>query len=117
MPASHRAHREWTPQRLIDWAASIGTATQSVVTHILQTKPHPEQGYRACLGMLALARKYGRARLEAACVRAVSIGAKNRRSVLSILAAGLDRQPVQSGLDLDSPLPAHPNVRGPQYYH
>ena len=117
MPASHRAHREWTPQRLIDWAGTIGAATQSVVTHILQTKPHPEQGYRACLGMLALARKYGRARLEAACVRAVSIGAKNRRSVLSILAAGLDRQAVQSDLDLDSPLPAHPNVRGPQYYH
>lgn len=117
MPASHRAHREWTPQRLIDWAASIGAATQSVITHILQTKPHPEQGYRACLGMLALARKYGAERLEAACARAVSIGAKNRRSVLSILVAGLDRQPVQSGLDLDSPLPAHPNVRGPNYYH
>jgi len=117
MPASHRLHQEWSPRRLIDWAGDIGTATQTVVTHILQTKPHPEQGYRACLGMLALARKYGRERLEAACARALSIGAKNRRSVASILAAGLDRQPVQVGLDLDSPLPAHPNVRGPRYYH
>lgn len=117
MPASHRAHREWTPKRLIDWAGAIGTATQSLVRHILQTKPHPEQGYRACLGMLSLARKYGDERLEAACVRAVSIGAKTRKSVLSILVAGLDRQPVQSSLELDSPLPAHANVRGPQYYH
>ena len=69
MPASHRAHREWTPQRLIHWAGTIGAATQLVVVHILETKSHPEQGYRACLGMLALARKYGNARLEAACAR------------------------------------------------
>lgn len=117
MPAAHRAHREWTPQRLIGWAGSIGTATESLVTHILQTKPHPEQGYRACLGMLALGRKYGNDRLEAACARALSIGARNRASVASILAAGLDRQGLQSSLQPESPLPAHPNVRGPKYYH
>jgi transposase len=117
MPASHRAHREWTPQRLIQWAGSIGHATQSVVSHILETKPHPEQGYRACLGMLALARKYGAQRLEAACARAVHIGALSRKSVISILESGLDRQPLQQSLDIDSTLPVHPNVRGPKYYH
>jgi len=118
MPAAHRAHHEWTPQRLMHWAGTIGAATQSVVTHILQTKPHPEQGYRACLGMLALARKYGNGRLEAACERAVAIGARSRKSVASILAHGLEKQPVQRSLYDDAPaLPAHANVRGPKYYH
>ena len=118
MPAAHRAHRAWSPQRLIAWAGSIGAAAENVVAHILATKPHPEQGYRACLGMLALARKYGNLRLEAACQRAVRLGAKSRKSVASILARGLDRQPLQASLLDESPqLPAHPNVRGPQYYH
>jgi transposase len=117
MPAAHRAHQAWSPQRLIGWAGNIGTATQTVVAHILATKPHPEQGYRACLGMLALARKYGEARLEAACTRAVQLGAHSRKSVDSILARGLDRQPLQRSLDEATPLPAHANVRGPHYYH
>jgi transposase len=118
MPASHRAHHEWTPQRLVRWAGTIGQATQNVVTHILESKPHPEQGYRACLGMLALARKYSPARLEAACARAVAIGARSRKSVDSILAHGLEKQPVQRSLYDEAPaLPAHANVRGPKYYH
>ena len=117
MPASHRAHREWTPQRLIHWAGTIGTATQTVVTHILETKAHPEQGYRACLGMLALERKYSRQRLEAACARAVQIRALSRKSVLSILESGLDREPLQQSLEIDAALPSHPNVRGSKYYH
>ena len=87
------------------------------MTYILQTKAHPEQGYRACLGMLALERKYGRERLEAACVRAGQIGAKNRKSVISILEAGLDRQPLQQTLDIEPALPTHANVRGSKYYH
>jgi hypothetical protein len=72
MPAAHRAHREWTPARLLHWATTIGVATGHLVTHLLESKPHPEQGYRACLGLLALARKYGDARLEAGCVRALA---------------------------------------------
>jgi transposase len=118
MPASHRAHHEWSPQRLIGWAGTIGEATQRVVMHILETKSHPEQGYRACLGMLALAKKYGNARLEAACARAVAIGAKSRKSVASILANGLETQPAQHSLYDETPaLPAHANLRGPKYYH
>lgn len=117
MPAAHRAHREWTPARLLHWADSIGVATAGLVTHLLETKPHPEQGYRACLGLLALARKYGNARLEAGCARALALGAKTRKSVASILAAGLDRHPNTAELFTDTVLPAHQNVRGPQYYH
>jgi transposase len=118
MPASHRAHHEWTPQRLIHWAGTIGAATQLVVLHILETKSHPEQGYRACLGMLALAKKYGNRRLEAACERAVAIRAPSRKSVAAILANGLEAQPVQPSLYDEAPeLPAHANVRGAKYYH
>jgi len=118
MPASHRAHHQWTPQRLIGWAGTLGAATQLVVVHILETKSHPEQGYRACLGMLALARKYGNRRLEAACERAVAIRAPTRKSVASILANGLEAQPLARSLDDEAPaLPAHSNLRGPKYYH
>lgn len=117
MPASHRAHLQWSPHRLIEWAGTIGQATEQVVRQILQSKPHPEQGYRACLGMLALARRYGEQRLEAACARAVQIGAPRRKSVASILEAGLDRQPLPKSLFTEAALPAHPNVRGPKYYH
>jgi transposase len=85
---------------------------------LLESRPHPEQGFRACLGMRELARKYGDTRLEAASARAVLIESKSRRSVASILQHGLDRQPVKSTLYVDSPQhPAHDNVRGPGYYH
>ncbi len=116
MPASHRAHAEWSPGRLLNWAARIGPAAAALVRHLLETKPHPEQGYRACLGLLAAARKYGDARLEAACERALAIGAPTRRSVLSILAAGLDQKPFAAE-DPEWQLPLHENVRGPTYYH
>jgi transposase len=116
MPASHRAHAEWTPGRLLNWAARIGPAVAALVRHLLETKPHPEQGYRACLGLLAAARKYGDARLEAACERALAIGSPTRRSVLSILAAGLDQKSLVTE-DPEWQLPLHENVRGPKYYH
>ena len=99
-------------------AQRTGAATQSMVTHILETKTHPEQGYRACLGMLALARKYSNHRLEAACARALALGAPSRKSVASILAHGLDQQPLQRSLyDAAPELPAHGNLRGSKYYH
>jgi transposase len=117
MPAAHRAHLEWSPGRLLNWAASIGPCTETIVRHLLTNRPHPEMGYRACLGLLQLLRKYGRERLEAACVRALAIGAPNRRSVLSILESGLDRQPVLAAPSGEWHAPDHENVRGPDYYH
>ena len=116
MPASHRAHREWTPARLIAWGERIGAACAGVVRWQMEHRPHPEQGYRACLGLQRLARQYGDARLEAACARALSIGSPTYRSVNSILAAGLDRQPVPAA-PAQACLPQHDNVRGPDYYH
>jgi transposase len=115
MPKAHRAHAEWSPRRLLEWGARIGPNTAAVVDYQLTHKPHPEQGYRACLGLLALARQYGETRLEAACARAVALGSLTRRSVRSILIRGLDRLAPQA--PEAAALPPHENLRGPDYYH
>jgi transposase len=116
MPASHRAHRQWTPAKLIAWGQRIGAATAAVVRWQMEHRPHPEQGYRSCLGLMRLARQYGDERLEAACARAQSIRAPNYRSVKSILECGLDRQDTALLGGAASPMPSHDNVRGPGYY-
>ncbi len=117
MPAAHRAHLEWTPGRFLRWAADIGPATHQLVEYLLTDRPHPEMGYRSCLGLLALARQYGHLRLEAACVRALAIGSRTRKSVLSILQGGLDQQPLPTPTaPTDWVSPDHDNLRGPAYY-
>ncbi len=118
MPASHRAHREWSPGRLLTWAASVGVRTRDLVRALLESRPHPEQGYRACLGLMRLGNDYGRGRLEAACGRALAIGAPRYKSVAAILKAGLDRVAAPAkDTSVDLSLPLHHNVRGPTYYH
>lgn len=117
MPAAHRAHAEWSPGRLIHWASSVGPATGELVKRLLIEKQHPEQGYRACLGLMRLARTEGNERMEAACTRALAIGAHRYRSVASILEKGLDRQPLSRPAQVELALPDHANVRGPDYYH
>ena len=116
MPASHRAHLEWTPAKLIAWGQRIGVSTAAVVSWQLEHRPHPEQGYRAYLGLLALVHKYSAERLEGACARALSIRAPNLRSVSNILKCGLDRQGALFAAQA-SPVIVHDNVRGPDYYH
>jgi transposase len=115
MPHAHRAHAEWTPTRLVNWGTSIGANTGAVVEHLLKSKSHPEQGYRACLGLLSLARQYGQERLEAASTLALKLQSPTRKSVLSILKTGRDQRTAAAPDELD--LPEHPNVRGPKYYH
>jgi transposase len=117
MPASHRAHAQWSPGGMLNWAATIGPQTTVVVRYQLESRPHPEQGYRACLGLMRLARQYGHERLEAACTRAVTLGARRYKSIASILKAGLDRQPLPGAAQAELKLPTHGNVRGPSYYH
>jgi len=117
MPQSHRAHLQWTPGRLLNWALSVGPATRDIVQYQLEHKPHPEMGYRACLGLMRLAREYSPQRLEAACTRAITLRAPSYRSVASILKASLDQQPLPERAQTELRLPAHSNVRGPKYYH
>jgi transposase len=114
MPSAHRAHAEWTPSRIVAWAGKTGPATARVVQAILDSRPHPEQGYRACLGLLRLGQARGADRLEAACARAERLGAYSYRTVKNILASGLDRVPLDESAP--SPLPAHANIRGAAYY-
>jgi transposase len=115
MPASHRAHLEWTPGRILRWAEALGPKTAELVEGVLTSRPHPEQGYRSCLGILRLGKRYGETRLEAACGRALALRAFSYRSVESILKTGLDRQPLMP-LAPPVPLRPHDNVRGPTYY-
>jgi len=113
MPANHQ-HQKWSPGRLKNWAKQIGPSTLEVTDAILQSKPHPEQGYRACLGLLNLAKKYGESRLEQACRRAIDIGNPCRASVKSLLHTHLDNAPKVD--DVETPNLTHHNIRGPKYY-
>jgi len=115
MPKSHQAHLEWTPSRLIHWAEGIGASTAQVVQTILERKPHPEMGYRACLGILRLEKMYSRARLEAASQRAVQLQTFSYQSLKSILKNSLDRQLLLEP-EPAHPGPEHENLRGPHYY-
>lgn len=118
MPKSHRAHLEWSPTRLIGWGRSVGPKTEELIQAILEDRPHPEQGYRSCLGILRLAKKYGNERLESACARAVRFRARSYRNVESILKNGLDREPLPEQEEEQAQLPiSHKNVRGGDYYH
>lgn len=119
MPKAHRAHLEWTPGRLLNWARGIGPSTRDLVQHLLTTKPHPEMGYRSCLGLLQLKRRYGTERLEAACGRAMTIGARSRHSVVSILNQGLDQLPIEEAdeqPETHARTLLHENIRGAAYY-
>ena len=115
MPAAHRAHKQWTPERLVHWGGQIGPRTGEFVAALLERWRHPEHGYRSCLGLLSLAKRYGPARLEAACAIALGLGAVQYRHVRDILAAGRDRVPAAPSSEWVSP--AHDNLRGAAYYH
>ena len=115
-PNSHRRHLDWAPSRLIHWAEhEVGEQAGHAVRYILENRPHPEQGYRSCLGLMRLRRVYGAERLERACQRALRVEACTYRSIKSILQTGLDRQPLP-GSPPDPASILHANVRGAAYY-
>ena len=116
MPSSHRRYADWTVERIRREATSIGPATAALCELILERRPHPEQGFRACLGIVRLMRPFGAERLEAAATRAIEIGTLTYGSVRSILDNKLDRQSAQRPPANGVPI-LHPNIRGPRYYH
>ena len=115
-PKSHQRYLEWTPERLIRWASTIGPFTAVLVDKILQSRPHPEQGFRSCLGILRLGKTCGSDRLEAAATRACTLNACSYQSVKSILRTGLDRNPEPEPAP-DRPPLQHTNIRGTDYFN
>jgi transposase len=113
-PEKHKKYYEWTPSRIIQWAEKTGPETAAVVEHILTSRAHPEQGYRSCLGIFSLAKKYSQERVEAACRRAVAIKSYSYKSVKSILDTGVDQQTLPEQKEVE-PI-EHENIRGEGYY-
>ena len=118
MPKAHQENLEWTPGRIINWAQKTGEYTAKVVETILERQPHPEKGFRSCLGILRLAKGYEAGRLEAACRRASYFGSFSYKSVKSILANNLDKEPITQP-ETKAPIVQiqhHSNIRGASYY-
>ena len=114
-PRSHQAHLEWPPSRVVEWAAKVGPHTAQVVEKILAGFPHPEMGYRSCLGIIRLGQRYSPSRVEAAAQRALLSGAVRYKSIESILRRSLDQQPVP-GTTPEHPVTTHDNIRGAEYF-
>jgi transposase len=114
-PRSHQAHLEWPPSRMVSWARSIGPNTAQLFERILNEKPHPEMGYRSCLGIIRLAQQYSAQRVEAAAERALLAGACRYQSVKSILKNSLDALPLSPPPSSPPPL-THDNIRGAEYF-
>lgn len=115
MPSSHRRHAEWTPARVLAQAEKLGPSVAAFCEAVMADRPHPEQGFRSCLGVLALARSYEPIRLDAACRRGLSIRARSVASIRSILKNGLDTAFLEEDPE-QRPL-QHSNIRGQGYYH
>ena len=114
-PKSHQEHLAWTPSRIVTWARTIGPNTARLVERMMEEKPHPEMGYRACLGVIRLGNKYGQDRMEASALRALLTGACRLKNIESILKTSLDRQPLEAAPDVAPPA-AHDNIRGASYF-
>ena len=116
MPESHRAHAEWTSERILRWVGKTGAAAAQVAEAIIASRPHPQQGFRACLGLIRLGDQYGADRLEAACTRALALRCPSYKNVKEILKQGLDKRPLPEKA-VSTPAIAHDNVRGADYYN
>jgi transposase len=115
MPSAHRRYAEWTPARMLASAERVGPSVAAFCQATMAARPHPEQGFRTCLGVLALEKGYGAARLDAACRRGLQIGARSVSSIRSILRTGLDQAFLEPAPDTE-PL-RHANIRGQRYFH
>lgn len=116
MPKRHQEYAEWTPERLINWAKKTGVQTAALIQAMINSRPHPYQAFRACLGVMRLGKNYGEDRLEKASARALALGAFSYRSLESILQKGLEQLPLPTVED-SAPTPAHDNIRGSNYYN
>ena len=114
---AHQRHAEWSPERIVGWARTVGPAIAGLVEKILGERKHPEHGYRSCLGIIRLEKRYGSARLDAACARALAVGGRSYTTVESILRNGLDQVALPTAQPSTAEPLEHENVRGADYYH
>jgi transposase len=113
MPSSHRRYRDWTHERILREAAAVGDDTVALAEIILRARPHPEQGFRSCIGILRLVTRYDAERVDAACARALALGTRSYSSVATILKNARE----EKAADPEQPGLFHENIRGPGYYH
>jgi transposase len=122
-PASHRAHAEWTPSRIIAWGRTIGPHTGRLIDQVIQSKPHPEQGYRSALGIIRLEKRFGRDRVEKAAEKSLKLGSPSYQTVLSMLKNKMESVPLSSAIkpvkpaDQQLDLLSGDNIRGKEHYH
>jgi len=116
MPKTHRDYAQWSPERFIRWGRSIGAQTAIAANVIMSRRKHPQQGFRACMGLMSMGKKYGNDRLEAACNRAIITNCVSYKSIKSILKTGLDQQALPV-MQQPQQTPEHDNIRGPGYFH
>src|SRR3954451_13642276 len=114
MPSSHRRYRDWTHERIRRDAAAVGDNTAILADVILRSRPHPEQGFRSCIGIIGLVKRHGAERVDAACARALVLGTRSYSSVAAILK---NRRECAPAGPAEPPLLIHENIRGPGYYH
>jgi len=117
MPPRHKAHVEWTPERMINWVGEAGPSTKKVAETIIASRQHPEQSYKVILGMIRLGKKYSQERLENACTRALVLNTPYYSSIKNILSANLDMAIVVTKKTEESAAISHDNIRGPAYYN
>lgn len=115
MPKAHQKYLEWTPSRIMDWAGKNGPNTRNLASCIMESRKHPEQGFRSCLGIMRLVKRYSPERVEAACGRALLLKAYSYKSVESILKTSLDKQELPETSSPEKPI-IHYNIRGREYY-
>ena len=116
MPSSHRRYRDWTHERIQREAAAVGDDTAALVEIVLRSRPHPEQGFRSCIGILGLRKRYSAERLDAACAKALALGTRSYSSVAAILKNKQESKTAPQR-ETDQPSLLHDNIRGPGYYH
>lgn len=116
MPRSHQEYKKWTPERILNWAASIDPFVQKVIDKIFDKYKHPALGFRSAMGIISLSKKYSVERLSKACQRALEYSAPNCTRIENILKNNLDNQNIYRNKNVSSLTQDHENIRGPEYY-
>jgi len=114
MPPHHQFYAQWSPERFIKWAQSIGDDVAEMIQVVLKSREHPEQAFKTCMGILNLVKKHGPDRLNKACARALGFGFYSYKRIKNILDRGLEEEPLYESRGLT--VSSHENIRGSKYY-